>query len=147
GEAQAGGARGGRPPSRARPALPYWWLKCAVGVGDDDHPLARAYHRMLVWDIMKHPAPTRLAERALNPLIGKSLVLYARKPAARAPGAGGAGGLPGRAVGSPSRAVGSPSRAVGSPGRAGRPGRAAGSAERAHAGAGGPGAGRAVRAG
>src|SRR5450755_5034510 len=24
---------------------PYWWLNCAVGVHDDDHPLARAYHR------------------------------------------------------------------------------------------------------
>jgi len=107
---------------------PYWWLKCAVGVGDDDHPLARAYHRMLVWDIMKHPAPTRLAERALNPLIGKSLVLYARKPAAQTAGAGRAAGLPGRATGSSGRTVGSP-------GRAGRPGRAAGSAERAHAGA------------
>jgi SAM-dependent methyltransferase len=58
---------------------PYWWLKCAVGVHDDDHPLARAYHRLLVWDIMQRPAATRLAERALNPLIGKSLVVYARK--------------------------------------------------------------------
>jgi len=58
---------------------PYWWLKCAVGVHDDDHPLARAYHRLLVWDIMKRPAATRLAEQALNPLIGKSLVVYAQK--------------------------------------------------------------------
>jgi SAM-dependent methyltransferase len=60
---------------------PYWWLKCAVGVSNDDHPLARAYHRLLVWDIMKHPPSTRLAEAMLNPVIGKSLVLYARKPA------------------------------------------------------------------
>ena len=59
---------------------PYWWLKCAVGVSNDDHPLARAFHRLLVWDIMKHRLPTRVAERALNPFIGKSLVLYARKP-------------------------------------------------------------------
>jgi SAM-dependent methyltransferase len=58
---------------------PYWWLKCAVGVTDDDHPLARAYHRVLVWDIMRRPALTRLADRALNPLIGKSLVVYAAK--------------------------------------------------------------------
>lgn len=58
---------------------PYWWVKCAVGVGNDDHPLARAYHRMLVWDIMKRPAATRLAEQALNPLIGKSVVVYAIK--------------------------------------------------------------------
>ncbi len=65
---------------------PYWWLKCAVGVHDDAQPLARAYHRLLVWDIMKRPAVTRLAEQALNPLIGKSLVVYADKPGAR-PGA------------------------------------------------------------
>jgi SAM-dependent methyltransferase len=58
---------------------PYWWLKCAVGVSDDDHPLARAYHSVLVWDIMKKPAATRLAEHVLNPLIGKSLVIYAAK--------------------------------------------------------------------
>jgi len=60
---------------------PYWWLKCAVGVGNDAHPLARAYHRLLVWDIMRHRAPTRLAEAMLNPVIGKSLVIYASKPA------------------------------------------------------------------
>jgi len=61
---------------------PYWWLKCTVGVDRDDHPLARAYHRLLVWDIMRHPPVTRLAERALNPVIGKSIVMYARKPVA-----------------------------------------------------------------
>jgi SAM-dependent methyltransferase len=59
---------------------PYWWLKCAVGVSDDRHRAVRAYHRLLVWDIMEKPLATRLAERALNPLIGKSLVLYLRKP-------------------------------------------------------------------
>jgi ubiquinone/menaquinone biosynthesis C-methylase UbiE len=62
---------------------PYWWLKCAVGVHDDKHRLASAYHKLLVWDIMRRPAVTRLAEQALNPLIGKSLVVYAVK---RSPG-------------------------------------------------------------
>ncbi|WP_375485032.1 class I SAM-dependent methyltransferase [uncultured Jatrophihabitans sp.] len=61
---------------------PYWWLKCAVGV-DRDHPLTRAYHRMLVWDMMSRPWLTRTAERALDPVLGKSLVLYLTKPAAR----------------------------------------------------------------
>jgi len=74
---------------------PYWWLKCAVGVHKDSHPLARAYHRLLVWDIMKRPAATRLAEHALNPLIGKSLVIYADKPPA--PGADRAVSPAGRA--------------------------------------------------
>jgi SAM-dependent methyltransferase len=61
---------------------PYWWLKCAVGVHADNHPLASAYHKLLVWDIMRKPAVTQFADRALNPLIGKSLVVYATKPAA-----------------------------------------------------------------
>jgi SAM-dependent methyltransferase len=74
---------------------PYWWLKCAVGVHDDDHPLASAYHRLLVWDIMKRPALTRLAERALDPVIGKSLVIYAEKP--QAPGAAPVAAQPERA--------------------------------------------------
>jgi SAM-dependent methyltransferase len=59
---------------------PYWWLKCAVGVDDEEHLLPRSYHRLLVWDLMRRPFVTQAAERALNPLIGKSLVVYARKP-------------------------------------------------------------------
>jgi SAM-dependent methyltransferase len=74
---------------------PYWWLKCAVGVHDDDHPLARAYHRLLVWEIMNKPAIMRLADRALNPLIGKSIVIYAAKPVAGTAEADGATGRSG----------------------------------------------------
>ena len=61
---------------------PYWWIKCAVGVDNDENPLVKAYHQVLVWDIMtpRWSTATRLAERALDPLIGKSLVLYLRKP-------------------------------------------------------------------
>ena len=59
---------------------PYWWLKCAVGVDNQDHPLPKLYHRMLVWDIVSKPWPTRIADQLLNPLIGKSLVVYLRKP-------------------------------------------------------------------
>jgi SAM-dependent methyltransferase len=64
---------------------PYWWLKCAVGPTNDDHPLVRAYHQALVWDIAgTRPwhRLTRLADRVLTPAIGKSLVVYARKPEA-----------------------------------------------------------------
>jgi hypothetical protein len=59
---------------------PYWWLKCAVGVDDADHRLVAAYHRLLVWDMMKAPRSPGSAERLLNPVVGKSLVLYLRKP-------------------------------------------------------------------
>lgn len=59
---------------------PYWWLKCVVGVDNAEHPLVKAYHRLLVWDMMKAPKLTRIAERLLCPVIGKSLVVYLRKP-------------------------------------------------------------------
>jgi len=62
---------------------PYWWIKCAVGVRNDDHPLAKAYHRLLVWEIMKNPKALQLAGKVLDPLIGKSMVLYFHKPDAR----------------------------------------------------------------
>jgi SAM-dependent methyltransferase len=58
---------------------PYWWLKALVGVDDDQHPFVRAYHKLLVWDIVAGTPFTRLPERMLNPFIGKSLVLYAEK--------------------------------------------------------------------
>ena len=61
---------------------PYWWIKCAVGVDNDRHPLARTYHRFLAWDIIHPSRPVRFVERALDPFIGKSLVMYATKPAA-----------------------------------------------------------------
>ena len=60
---------------------PYWWLRCVVGTTRDDHLLVRAYHRVLVWDIVRAPRVTRVAEHLLNPLMGKSLVVYLRKPA------------------------------------------------------------------
>ncbi len=62
---------------------PYWWLKCAVGPTNDDHPLVKAYLQVLIWDIAQTQpmgAVTRLAERLLNPVLGKSIVVYARKP-------------------------------------------------------------------
>jgi SAM-dependent methyltransferase len=65
---------------------PYWWLRCVVGPNRaiEDHRLVRAYHRLLCWDIEKAPAVTRVADRVLAPLIGKSVVVYATKPPALA---------------------------------------------------------------
>ncbi len=58
---------------------PYWWLKCAVGVRNDDNQLVRSYLRFLTWEIMNAPRSTRLADRILNPVLGKSLVQYSVK--------------------------------------------------------------------
>ena len=61
---------------------PYWWLRCAVGPNQQigENRLVGAYHRVLEWDITKRPFVTVAAERLLNPLLGKSLVVYADKP-------------------------------------------------------------------
>lgn len=58
---------------------PYWWLRCLFGARAEDSRLVGLYHRLLVHDIMRRPWWTRLAERALNPVCGKSLVVYAQK--------------------------------------------------------------------
>ena len=46
---------------------PYWWIKCAVGVTNDDHPLAKAYHRLLVWEIMKNPRALQVRRQGPRP--------------------------------------------------------------------------------
>ncbi|QFU91660.1 class I SAM-dependent methyltransferase [Amycolatopsis sp. YIM 10] len=58
---------------------PYWWLKCLVGV-DRETRLVRHYHDLLVHEIIHGPWPTPALARALDAVVGKSLVVYARKP-------------------------------------------------------------------
>ena len=55
---------------------PFWWLKCAVGVSNFDHPAVVTYHKLLVWDLMHRPKITQLAESLLNPIVGKSVAMY-----------------------------------------------------------------------
>ena len=57
---------------------PYWWLRCLVGVDNDHCAAVRGYHRLLVWDITAGTPFTRVPEKLLNPLMGKSLVAYLR---------------------------------------------------------------------
>ncbi|MCP3938685.1 MAG: class I SAM-dependent methyltransferase [Actinomycetia bacterium] len=61
---------------------PYWWLKCAVGPTNNNNPLVKKYLKLLEWDIVEAPRSTRLADRILNPIFGKSIVHYAAKRSA-----------------------------------------------------------------
>lgn len=61
---------------------PFWWLQCLFWDSRDDSWLVRQYHRLLVWDLMERPAVTRVLEKLMNPLMGKSVVMYFRKEAA-----------------------------------------------------------------
>ena len=59
---------------------PYWWLQCLFWNNRDNSFLIKLYHKFLVWDLMKKPIFTRVLEFILQPLIGKSLVMYFKKP-------------------------------------------------------------------
>ena len=60
---------------------PFWWLKCLFWEKQDSNWLVEQYHRLLVWDLMEQPTVTRVAEKMMNPVMGKSVVMYFRKGA------------------------------------------------------------------
>ena len=60
---------------------PFWWLKCIFWKTQDSNWVIKQYHRFLVWDLMDKPVFTRTLEKILNPIMGKSVVLYFRKEA------------------------------------------------------------------
>ncbi|MEZ5570687.1 MAG: class I SAM-dependent methyltransferase [Halioglobus sp.] len=62
--------------------VPFWWLKCLFWQSRDTNWLVKQYHRLLVWDLMENPALTRILEKSMNPIMGKSVVMYFRKGAA-----------------------------------------------------------------
>jgi ubiquinone/menaquinone biosynthesis C-methylase UbiE len=59
---------------------PFWWLKCFKGPSRTDSKLVNLYHKILVWDLMKNPKITAFIDKLLNPVLGKSMVLYFKKP-------------------------------------------------------------------
>ncbi|MGB1139630.1 MAG: class I SAM-dependent methyltransferase [Halioglobus sp.] len=61
---------------------PFWWLKCLFWKTQDSNWLVKQYHRLLVWDLLENPAFTRILEKTMNPIMGKSVVMYFRKEAA-----------------------------------------------------------------
>lgn len=53
---------------------PFWWLKCMNW--EKESKLVDYYHQLLVWDLIKRPWITRKTEELLNPVLGKSVVMY-----------------------------------------------------------------------
>jgi SAM-dependent methyltransferase len=58
---------------------PYWWLKCIYGLDNTEAAPVKRYHEFLCMCIERNPEWARRAERALNPVLGKSIVLYAER--------------------------------------------------------------------
>lgn len=59
--------------------VPYWWIKCLVGLKNEKNWLVKYYKKFLEWDIMKKPQSVRIIEELLNPIMGKSIVFYLKK--------------------------------------------------------------------
>jgi SAM-dependent methyltransferase len=59
---------------------PYWWIRCAGGVNRPERAVARRYHDVLVKQIMENPPYLGRLDAVLNPVLGKSLIVYAVKP-------------------------------------------------------------------
>jgi SAM-dependent methyltransferase len=58
---------------------PYWWLKCLYGLDNTEARPVKRYHAFLC-DLIEHnPRWAARTERALNPVLGKSLVVYGEK--------------------------------------------------------------------
>jgi ubiquinone/menaquinone biosynthesis C-methylase UbiE len=60
---------------------PYWWAQCMDWANKADNRFVKAYHKLLVWDMMDQPKVTRITEKMLNPIMGKSVVMYFKKAA------------------------------------------------------------------
>lgn len=58
---------------------PYWWLQCLIWDQRDSSWVLKKYNDFLVWDLMEKPPVTRILDALLNPIFGKSQVLYFSK--------------------------------------------------------------------
>lgn len=56
--------------------VPYWWLQCLFWSNRKKSKIIKAYHRLLVWDLLKKPWITQTLDWLLNPVLGKSVVMY-----------------------------------------------------------------------
>lgn len=55
---------------------PLWWLKCLLWWNKDQSNLITLYEKILEWDLEENPELLSWIESALNPIIGKSFVVY-----------------------------------------------------------------------
>tara|TARA_B100001964_G_C14233286_1_gene601140 strand:- start:1679 stop:2410 length:732 start_codon:yes stop_codon:yes gene_type:complete len=56
--------------------VPYWWLKCLFWREGSEAKAVEIYHKFLIWDLMSKPKLTYWLDLLLNPIMGKSVVMY-----------------------------------------------------------------------
>lgn len=62
---------------------PYWWLDCWFRRTGRGETALSLYRRFLEWTILQKPRWVGRVERVLDPLLGKSLVVYVHKKRTR----------------------------------------------------------------
>lgn len=55
---------------------PFWWLQCFFWDSRDSSSLVSAYNRFLEWILLEDPPIMNRLESLLDPIMGKSYVLY-----------------------------------------------------------------------
>lgn len=60
---------------------PYWWLQCLLWERKEESRIVAAYERFLEWTLLNPTPRVDRTEEMLDPLFGKSLVLYCEKEA------------------------------------------------------------------
>jgi SAM-dependent methyltransferase len=58
---------------------PYWWLRCLVGPQNETNIFVKVYKKILEYDIMHPNKATKILDYLASILMGKSLVIYAKK--------------------------------------------------------------------
>ncbi len=58
---------------------PFWWLQCLLWERREQSEAVAAYKRLLDWDLFQAPRLTRTLDRWMNPITGKSVVMYFSK--------------------------------------------------------------------
>jgi hypothetical protein len=58
---------------------PYWWIRSWAGIDNDRAWIVRVFTRLVVYEMMHPGGRVTKLEQLLNPLLGKSLVVYGRK--------------------------------------------------------------------
>lgn len=61
---------------------PYWWLRCLFGIKNDRAPPVRLYHKLLVREMTNPKGAAAAFGRLMDPVMGKSVVFYFKKPEA-----------------------------------------------------------------
>lgn len=57
---------------------PYWLLRCAFGLDDEDHPVSRTYRKFLVKTI-ESPRLSKIEKKVMDYCCPKSIVIYGQK--------------------------------------------------------------------